>query len=97
MILSELEVEIAPILAGLGIVGVAAGFGAQYLVEEINLRKTVLRDFDGTVHHVPNGEIKTASNFTRKFARVNLNISVAYGTDLDHAINVINRVGTEGG
>ncbi len=65
------------------------------LVEEINLRKTVLRDLDGGVHHVPNGEIRVASNYTRHFARVNLNVSVAYGTDLDHAISVINRVGQE--
>lgn len=65
------------------------------LVEEITLRKTVLRDLDGIVHHVPNGEIRVASNFTRHFARVNLNVSVAYGTDLDHAISVINRVGKE--
>jgi len=65
------------------------------LVEQVNLRKTVLRDFDGTVHHVPNGEIKVASNYTRHFARVNLDVSVAYGTDLDHAISVINRVGQE--
>ncbi len=65
------------------------------LVEEIHLRKTVLRDLDGIVHHVPNGEIKVASNYTRHFARVNLNISVAYGTDLEHAIMVINRVGQE--
>jgi small conductance mechanosensitive channel len=70
-----------------------AGIGG--LVEEVTLRKTVLRDLDGIVHHVPNGEIKTASNFTRHFSRVNLNISVAYGTDLDHAISVINRVGKE--
>jgi small-conductance mechanosensitive channel len=65
------------------------------LVEDVTLRKTVLRDLDGIVHHVPNGEIKTASNFTRHFSRVNLNISVGYGTDLDHAISVINRVGQE--
>jgi len=64
-------------------------------VEEITLRKTVLRDLDGIVHHIPNGEIKVASNLTRSFARVNLNISVAYDTDLDHAISVINRVGKE--
>lgn len=62
------------------------------LVEEINLRKTVLRDLDGIVHHVPNGEIRVASNYTRHFARVNLNISVSYDTDLDYAIEVINRV-----
>jgi small conductance mechanosensitive channel len=65
------------------------------LVEDITLRKTVLRDLDGIVHHVSNGEIKIASNFTRHFSRVNLNISVGYGTDLDYAISVINRVGKE--
>jgi len=70
-----------------------AGVGGT--VEEINLRRTVLRDFDGTVHVIPNGEIKTASNFSKEWARVNLNISVAYDTDLDHAISVINRVGAE--
>lgn len=121
VILSE-YVSIGPLLAGLGVVGIAVGFGAQYLirdliagvfilmenqyrvgdvarvadviglVEEINLRKTVLRDLDGIVHHVPNGEIRVASNYSRHFARVNLNISVAYGTDLDFAISVINRV-----
>lgn len=64
-------------------------------VEHINLRKTVLRDLDGIVHHIPNGEIKIASNFTRNFSRVNLNISVSYGTSLDQAISVINRVGEE--
>jgi len=63
------------------------------LVEEVTLRKTVLRDLDGIVHHVPNGEIRTASNFTRHFSRVNLDVPVAYDTDLDHAISVINRVG----
>ncbi len=125
LILSELEVDIGPILAGFGIAGIAVGFGAQYLirdliaglfiimenqyrvgdvarisdiaglVEDITLRKTVLRDLDGIVHHVPNGEVKVASNYTRHFARVNLDFSVAYGTDLDHAIRVMNRVGQE--
>ncbi len=62
------------------------------LVEQITLRKTVLRDLDGLVHHVPNGEIRVASNFSRHFSRVNLDVSVAYGTNLDHAISVINNV-----
>jgi moderate conductance mechanosensitive channel len=125
MILDEVGVAVAPVLAGFGIAGIAIGFGAQYLirdliagifiilenqyrvgdvvkvadigglVEDITLRKTVLRDLDGIVHHVPNGEIKTASNYTRNFSRVNLNVSVDYGTDLDHAISVIDRVGKE--
>ena len=69
--------------------------GIAGIVEEISLRRTVLRDLDGIVHTVPNGESGVASNFTREWARVNLNISVSYGTDLDHAISVINRVCAE--
>jgi len=65
------------------------------LVEDITMRKTVLRDLDGIVHHIPNGEIKVASNYTRHFSRVNLDVSVSYGTDLDKAISVINRVGQQ--
>jgi small conductance mechanosensitive channel len=63
------------------------------LVEDINLRRTVLRDLDFIVHSVPNGEVRIASNFTKEKSRVNLNISVAYKEDLDRVIEVINRVG----
>jgi moderate conductance mechanosensitive channel len=62
------------------------------VVEEINLRRTIIRDLDGVSHVVPNGTITVASNYTREWARVNLNIPVGYGTDIDHAIAVINRV-----
>jgi moderate conductance mechanosensitive channel len=65
------------------------------LVEEINLRRTILRDMDGITHTVPNGETRVTSNFTKLWSRVNLNISVSYGTDLDKAIEVINGVGKE--
>ena len=64
-------------------------------VEEINLRRTILRDLDGIAHVVPNGEIRVASNFTKQWSRVNFNISVARDTDLDKAMAVINRVGQE--
>ena len=124
-ILPEFGINITAMLAGLGVIGIAVGFGAQSLirdylsglfiiledpydvgdvirvadiaglVEEISLRRTILRDLDGIVHSVPNGEIKTASNFTYRYSRVNLNISVAYGEDLDRVIKVINRVCTE--
>jgi moderate conductance mechanosensitive channel len=47
------------------------------------------------VHSVPNGEIRVASNLTKGWSRVNLNIGVGYGTDLEKAIAVINRVGKE--
>jgi small conductance mechanosensitive channel len=59
----------------------------------VSLRRTVLRDLDGIVHSVPNSEVKVASNFTKEWSRVNMNISVGYGEDLNHVIEVINRVG----
>jgi len=61
-------------------------------VEEINLRRTTLRDLDGLVHSIPNGEITTASNYTKGWSRVNLDISVSYQENLDHVIEVINKV-----
>ena len=64
-------------------------------MEDISLRKTTLRDIDGTVHHIPHGEIKIVSNLSKSFARVNLDIGISYNTDLEHAINVINRTGRE--
>ncbi|MDH4210187.1 MAG: mechanosensitive ion channel family protein [candidate division WOR-3 bacterium] len=66
--------------------------GVSGLVEEVNLRRTVLRDLDGIVHYIPNSEISIASNFTKEYSRVNLNISVGYGEDLERVIGVINRV-----
>ncbi|MBI4301296.1 MAG: mechanosensitive ion channel family protein [Chloroflexi bacterium] len=69
--------------------------GIAGLVEDINLRRTVLRDLDGIVHSIPNGEITTSSNFTRDWSRVNLNIPIAYKEDIDHVIQVLNRVGEE--
>jgi moderate conductance mechanosensitive channel len=69
--------------------------GESGTVEEINLRRTVLRDNDGIYHVVPNGEIRVASNYTKQLSRINLNVGVAYDTDLDEAIRVINLVGQE--
>ena len=70
-----------------------AGIGG--LVDDVNLRRTLLRDLDGAVHSVPNGEISVASNLTRSWSRVNLIVAVSYGDDLDHVFEVINRVGKE--
>jgi len=125
MILQEAGLKIGPILAGAGIVGLAVGFGAQYLirdiitglfiilenqyrigdiikiddtdgtVESITLRLTTLRDLNGTVHHIPHGEIKRVSNLSKKFARVNLDIGISYNSDLDHVIKVINQTGND--
>ncbi len=69
--------------------------GTCGLVEDINLRATSLRDLDGTLHHIPHGEIKKVSNFSKYFARVNLNIGVSYSANLEHVISVVNKVGKE--
>ena len=95
MVLDTFNVDIGPAIAGLGLAGLAVGFGAQSLikdwlsgvfivaenqfnagehvriagvegtVEDFTLRRTMLRDADGTVHHVPNGQIIVASNLSR--------------------------------
>lgn len=72
---------------------VVAIAGVRGTVEDVNLRRTVIRDMDGTLHSVPNGEVQVASNFTRGFARVNERIVVAYGTDIARATTLINEVG----
>ena len=123
MVLRSFDLDIGPAIAGLGVVGVAVGFGAQHLVrdylngalilienqfskgdvirvagvsgtvEDFSLRRTTLRDLDGVVHTVPNGEILIASNLTRVWARINQDVTVAYGTDIDRAIEVVDGVG----
>jgi small conductance mechanosensitive channel len=125
MILQELGVPIGPIIAGAGIIGIAVGFGGQYLikdiisgffiilenqyrigdvikiadvsgaVEDISLRMTTLRDLDGTVHHVPHGEVTKVSNMTKYFSRININIGVSYNAKLEHVIDVVNQVGND--
>jgi small conductance mechanosensitive channel len=125
MILQEFGIPIGPIIASAGIIGLAFGFGGQYLirdlitgfflilenqyrigdfvyingvkgtVEKISLRLTTLRDSDGTVHYIPHGEITIVSNAAKDFANVNFDIGVAYDTDIDLLISVINEVGEE--
>jgi small conductance mechanosensitive channel len=84
LILGENPYSVGDVVAIAGVTGT---------VEEVSLRRTVIRDFDGTVHSVPNGAITVASNFTRQFARVNERFLVAYGTDIARATDIINRVG----
>jgi len=66
--------------------------GITGTVEEFGLRRTILRDLDAKVHSIPNGKVEIATNFTKKYSRVNLNISVGYGENLGKVIEVINRV-----
>lgn len=61
-------------------------------VEDIRPRVTVLRDLDGNVHYVPNGQIKVASNLTQQFAQVVLDVGIAYRVDVDRALEVLGAV-----
>jgi small conductance mechanosensitive channel len=69
--------------------------GISGSVEDFTLRRTTLRDSDGTLHTVPNGQITTSSNMTRNWARVNIELRVAYGSEVEPAVEVINRLGRE--
>jgi small conductance mechanosensitive channel len=121
-ILPEFGVNIATLIAAIGIGGLAIAFAAQSLVrdfiagffvlledqygigdvvsiagiagvvEDITLRRTVLRDLDANVHSIPNGKVEVSTNMTKKFSRVNLNVSVGYGENLKRVIDTINRV-----
>ncbi|MFQ5875031.1 MAG: mechanosensitive ion channel family protein, partial [Dehalococcoidia bacterium] len=125
MILGQLGLQIGPILAGVGIIGLAVGFGAQSLVkdvingfflllenryrvgdviraagvagrvESITLRVTTLRDLEGRVHVIPNGQIETLTNFTKDWSRALLDIGVAYKEDVDEVMAVLREVSEE--
>jgi small conductance mechanosensitive channel len=69
--------------------------GVQGVVENMTLRKTVLRDADGTVHTVPSSDIQVVSNLTRDWTQVNLQVSVAYAVDSDKVIGLLKQVGED--
>lgn len=115
----NLFVEIGPLLAGAGIIGLAISFGAQSLVkdfisgffilfedqfavgdvieaagksgvvERMSLRVVALRDLQGTLHIIPNGEIKVVSNKTRGWSRAAIDVGIAYDADIDQALDVL--------
>lgn len=63
--------------------------GVSGVVEDIQLRVTVLRDLEGNVHFVPNGQITVSTNYTSKFAQPVIDVGVAYDTDVDRALEVM--------
>lgn len=123
VILNELGISVAPILATAGVAGIAVGFGAQSLikdyfngffllvddqlrqgdvvevagigglVEDVTLRYVRLRDYDGNVHFVPNGQIGAVTNRTRNFSFSVMDIGIAYRENIAAAIEVIREVG----
>lgn len=69
--------------------------GVQGVVENMTLRRTVLRDADGTLHTVPSSAIQIVSNLTRDWAQVNLQVSVAYSVDSDRVVALLQQVGAD--
>lgn len=67
--------------------------GATGKVERLGARSTIIRDYDGNVHYIPNGTITHVINKTMGFSKVRFTISIDSNTDLDEAISVINQVG----
>lgn len=122
MLLENFGINVAPLLAGAGIVGLAFGFGGQYLirdvingvfilmegqyrindvvkigefsglVEGLNLRHTMLRDLEGRVIYIPNGEIKAVINFTKGYSQALFDIGVAYKENVDDVMAVMKDV-----
>ena len=125
MSLKEAGFDVGPILAGAGVIGLAVGFGAQNLVQDIisgmfmlmenqirvndvailngtgglveaiNLRTTVLRGLDGTLHVFRNGTITTLSNMTHGYSYYLFDIGVAYKEDTDQVVEVVRGVADE--
>jgi small conductance mechanosensitive channel len=112
-------IDIGPILAGAGILGLAVSFGSQSLVkdflsgffilfenqfaigdvieaggksgtvEKMTLRVVVLRDLKGTMHIIPNSEIKVVSNMTRGWSRAVVDVGITYEEDIDRGLAVV--------
>jgi len=69
--------------------------GKSGMVENISLQVVRLRDLDGNVHVIPNGDIKVVTNKTNSYANVNLDVYVAYDNDIDKIEKISNKVGAE--
>jgi moderate conductance mechanosensitive channel len=126
LVLGELGFRLGPLLAGVGIVGLAIGFGSQNLVrdvvsgffilledqygvgdvvqinqvatgkvEQLTLRVTGMRDLDGTMHFIANGEITHVANRTKDWARAVIDVGVGYGEDPAKVREVLERVSEE--
>ena len=65
------------------------------LVEDINLRITTLRDLQGRVTIIPNGEIKSVLNYTRGYSQALMDIGVAYKENVDRVMEVIKEIGKD--
>lgn len=124
-LLDKFGIAVGPLLGAAGIVGIAAGFGAQSLVkdyftgifllvedqlrqgdvvdiggksgvvEEVTLRYVRLRDYEGSVHFVPNNLITSVTNRSRGFAFAVMDVNIAYKENIDRCMEIMREVGAE--
>ncbi len=124
-ILGDFGIDMKPILATAGVVGVAVGFGGKKFVEDlltglsiifsgqlrvgdyvtvnsstgtvekVTLTMIVLRAYNGDVHYLRNGQIDTIINQTKNYSTPIFDIAVAYSTNINHVIRVLNELGKE--
>jgi small-conductance mechanosensitive channel len=122
LVLNEVGVNVALLMGGAAVFGLAVAFGAQNLirdyfygfvillenqyklndvvrigtiagqVERITLRMTVLRDLEGNVHFLPNGQISSVCNKTHGWSRALFDIPVAYKEDVDRVMLLLLEV-----
>jgi small-conductance mechanosensitive channel len=123
--LAAIGIDIGPLLAGAGIIGLGLSLASQNLikdaingffilledqyavgdviavgdvggfVEMINLRITQLRDAEGRLITVPNGEVRIVANLSSNWSRADLNIPVTYQADVDKALDLVRQVAHE--
>lgn len=72
---------------------IAKNDGITGIVQRINFRTTVLRDSDGNLHYIPNGEIRLSTNKSMDYSKINLNVGISYDEDVDKVAKIINEVG----
>jgi moderate conductance mechanosensitive channel len=124
MVLGELDIDLAPLIAGAGIAGIALGFGAQSLVKDcitglfmliedqygigddvdlgeavgtvdrITLRTTILRGPDGTLWHVPNGQVVRVGNRSAPWTVAMVDVVVGPGADIELASRLVGETAT---
>jgi small-conductance mechanosensitive channel len=127
IVLSQVGLNIAPLLTAAGVGGIALGFGAQNVVrdflaglfilledqyhvgdivqivdvegtvEKITLRTTTLRNLEGVVHVVANGEIRVSSNRTKGYSRYVLDLPVPYDEDIDRVADIARAIADDMG
>lgn len=122
---STINVDIAPVIMGAGVLGLAVAFGAQSLVsdvvtgffilveqqleiddyvttagydgivEEIGLRTTKIRSFDGTLNYIPNRFVEGVANHSRGNMQALVDIGISYEDNIDQAIAVLDKICAE--